>query len=145
MNIVFFQGELTAAEQTAVTSGFSEHSRLVRAPDYARVRYKWIAEGQQSDLLGALTADVLWDWLYIDELWVRPDIRGAGFGRKLMQEAEDFATGAQLQGVWLWTQSWQAEGFYRKLGYAEFTRFDNFPRGYYRVGFRKALASGWVG
>ena len=49
-------------------------------------------------------------------------------------------------GVWngcqwrLWTQSWQAGGFYQQLGYSEFTRFDDFPKGHSRIGFRKILA-----
>ena len=46
-----------------------------------------------------------------------------------MQLAEEFAVSQSLQGLWLWTQSWQAEGFYRQPGYSQFTRFDNFPGG----------------
>ena len=57
-----------------------------------------------------------------------------------MQLAEEFAAGAALQGIWLWTQSWQADGFYRQLGYSELTRFDDFPKGHSRIGFRKNLA-----
>ncbi len=86
-----------------------------------------------------LTADILWDWMYIDELWVSPASRGEGFGRKLMKHAEDFAGSQALRGIWLWTQGWQAEGFYRALGYEEFTRFDGFPKGHSRIGFRKYL------
>jgi hypothetical protein len=56
-----------------------------------------------------------------------------------MALAEEFAAAEKLQGIWLWTQSWQAEGFYRKLDYVEFTRFENFPRGHYRIGFRKTM------
>jgi hypothetical protein len=56
-----------------------------------------------------------------------------------MQLAEEFAISQSLQGLWLWTQSWQAEGFYKQLGYSQFTRFDNFPRGHWRIGFRKKL------
>ena len=56
-----------------------------------------------------------------------------------MQCVEEFAADESLQGVWLWTQSWQAESFYTKLGYEEFTRFENFPKGHTRIGFRKRL------
>ena len=139
MNIVFSRGELTAAEQSTVAKGFSEHSGQVSAPEYSKQRLKWIVEGQQSAVLGALTADVLCDWLYIDELWVSPEVRSAGLGSSLIKEAEAFARREKLQGIWLWTQSWQAEGFYKKLGYLEFTRFENFPRGHCRIGFRKAM------
>ena len=80
--------------------------------------------------------------MYIDELWVSPASRGGGLGRQLMELAEEFARAQRLQGIWLWTQSWQAEGFYRQLGYSEFTRFDEFPKGHSRIGFRKPLNSG---
>ncbi len=85
------------------------------------------------------TIHILWDWIYIDELLISSKLRGEGLGRQLMQLAEEFAKSQSLQGVWLWTQSWQAEGFYRQLGYSQFTRFDNFPEGHSRIGFRKKL------
>ena len=55
--------------------------------------------------------------------------------------AEEHATRRGLRGIWLWTQSWQAIGFYSRLGFQEFTRFDDFPQGHTRVGFRKQLDS----
>lgn len=139
MNIQFSRGELTVAEQQVVSEGFSEHSSNLAAPVYKKERMKWTASEEQSTLIGVLTAEALWDWLYIDELWIGPEMRGAGLGTRLMGEAEKYAASANLKGIWLWTQSWQAEGFYRRLGYEEFTRFQDFPQGYCRIGFRKIL------
>ncbi len=90
MDIAFRRGDLTTAEQSAVSNGFSEHSESRGAPAYAKERFTWLATGEQHEPLGALTADALWDWLYIDELWVTPEMRGRGLGRELMQRAEDF-------------------------------------------------------
>ncbi len=78
--------------------------------------------------------------MYIDELWVSSELRGDGLGTRLMRLAEKFAAKHSLQGIWLWTQSWQAEQFYSQLGYVEFTRFDNFPKGHSRIGYRKILS-----
>jgi ribosomal protein S18 acetylase RimI-like enzyme len=141
MDIVFRQGTLTPAEQLTVSRGFEEHSALVDAPGYSKELLHWLVPGQKPGVRGVLTAELLWDWLYIDELWISPELRGSGLGRRLMMRAEEFAREQQLSGIWLWTQSWQAEEFYRKLGYAEFTRFDNFPKGHARIGFRKAIPS----
>ena len=141
MNIVFRSGDLPPDAQLVVSQGFSAHSGLVDAPQYAKERFHWLVTEEAPDVLAALTAELLWNWLYIDELWVIPKLRGTGLGRKLMTLAEEFAISRQLQGIWLWTQSWQAEGFYRKLDYVEFTRFENFPRGHARIGFRKTLRS----
>jgi GNAT superfamily N-acetyltransferase len=137
VNIEFCRGDLTASERSVVSEGFRAHTEEKDAPDYKKERVKWIAFDQRNDIRAILAADILWDWIYIDELWISPELRGGGLGRQLMQLAEEFAVSESLQGIWLWTQSWQAEGFYRQLGYTQFTRFDDFPKGHSRIGFRK--------
>ena len=122
-----------------VSEGFHTHTEEQDAPEYKKERAKWLAFDETREIRAVLTADILWNWIYIDELWAAPESRGQGLGRELMLLAEEFAKSQGLQGIWLWTQSWQAEEFYRKLGYSEFTRFDNFPTGYSRIGFRKKL------
>ena len=142
MEIEFDCGPLTAAEQAVVSAGFQAQSEERAAPEYRKERVKWRAVDDRKNIRGILTAEMLWDWMYIDELWVSAEARGEGLGRRLMQLAEEFARSQALRGVWLWTQSWQAEGFYRELGYSEFTRFDDFPKGHWRIGFRKTLTRG---
>lgn len=122
-----------------VSNGFETHSASQGAPKYEKKPVKWLVADQGGVLIGALTADILWNWIYVGELWVARKSRGAGIGKRLMQLAEEFAVSENLQGLWLWTQSWQAESFYRQLGYSEFTRFHDFPLGHSRIGFRKIL------
>lgn len=131
---------MTSSEQSVVSDGFQKQSHEQDAPEYKKDRVKWLASDERRTIHAVLTADILWDWIYIDELWVSPELRGEGLGRELMRLAEEFAISQSLQGIWLWTQSWQAEGFYRQLGYDEFTRFDDFPKGHSRIGFRKKLS-----
>jgi ribosomal protein S18 acetylase RimI-like enzyme len=131
-------GDLRGDEQAVVTAGFTRHSDQLAAPPFEKQRLSWLAHEGQA-LVGVLTADLLWDWLYIDELWVDESQRGKGLGKTLMQQAEDYASSKQIIGLWLWTQSWQAADFYSRLGYQEFTRFEDFPRGHSRLGFRKYL------
>ena len=139
MNIEFRRGDLTFSEQSVVSDGFHTHTEEQNAPVHKKERVNWLAFDEKNEIRAVLTADILWDWIYIDELWIFPKLRGEGLGRQLMQLAEEFAVSQSLQGIWLWTQSWQAEGFYRQLGYSQFTRFDDFPKGYSRIGFRKRL------
>ena len=139
MEIEFRRGGLTSSEQSLVSKGFQTHSEEHDAPEYKKERVKWLALDERNDVRAVLTADILWDWIYIDELWISPELRGEGLGRKLVQLAEEFAISQSLQGIWLWTQSWQAGGFYTQLGYSQFTRFDDFPKGHSRIGFRKKL------
>ena len=139
MNIELRRGDMTPAEESIVTAGFDEHSDNQAAPRYENESIKLLATNERGELKAVLTVDVLWDWIYVKDLWVSSELRGDGVGRELMNRAEEFGRSQDLQGVWLWTQTWQAEGFYRKLGYSEFTRFENFPKGYSRIGFRKTL------
>lgn len=140
VDIEFRRGGLTALEQSVVSAGLQKHTEEQAAPEYKKERFKWLAFDERKEIRAVLTADILWDWIYIDELWISPGCRGGGLGRQLMQLAEELAKSQSLQGLWLWTQSWQAAGFYRRLGYDQFTRFDNFPKGHSRIGFRKILA-----
>jgi ribosomal protein S18 acetylase RimI-like enzyme len=135
----FRPGNLVADEQAVVTAGFYRHSEQLAAPPFDKRRLSWLAREGQA-LVGVVTADLLWDWLYIDELWVDDSQRGRGLGKALMRQAEEYASSNQMTGVWLWTQSWQAADFYGRLGYEEFTRFEDFPRGHTRIGFRKYLS-----
>lgn len=141
MEIEFRHGDLTPSERSLVSEGFRTHAEEQDAPEYKKERLKWLAFDERQEIRAVLTADILWDWLYIDELWVSPKSRSEGLGKQLMQFVEEFALSQSLQGIWLWTQSWQAEGFYTHLGYSQFARFDDFPKGYSRTGFRKELVN----
>ncbi len=137
--IEFTVGDLNQKLQEELTAGFESHSQGQVAPAYHKERLNWTIQDVQGRLLAALTADLLWDWLYIDELWVDDSCRGTGLGKQLMEKAEQYAKGQKLSGLWLWTQSWQAPKFYQSLGFEEFTCFDNFPAGHSRIGFKKTL------
>lgn len=138
-DIVFSASDLTDTEQAALMAGFAEHSAARQAPVYDKQPVKWLMHDETGELTAALAGHILWDWMYIDDLWVASHLRQRGTGKALMLEAEEHALETGLSGIWLWTQSWQAEPFYQRLGYEVFARFDNHPKGYQRIGLRKAL------
>lgn len=139
LKIDFSNGALDVNKQAELNAGFESHSQTQMAPAYQTERLNWTITNDDGVLIAALTADVLWQWLYIDELWVDDSCRGTGLGKQLMQQAETYAKQHELSGLWLWTQSWQAPLFYQRFGFEEFTRFDNFPAGHCRIGLRKPL------
>ncbi|WP_117234754.1 GNAT family N-acetyltransferase [Vibrio maerlii] len=138
-NIQFSSGPLDEQLQGALSAGLESHSKAQQAPTYDKERLNWTLQNERGELVAALTADLLWDWLYISELWVDESCRGTGMGKHLMNLAETHAVDQNLSGLWLWTQSWQAADFYKSQGLEEFTRFDNFPAGHSRIGLRKTL------
>ena len=132
-------GELSENEQSVIQAGFDAHSVQSGAPTYEKTRLNWLLYDSDGEIVGALTADLLWDWIYIDELWVDENVRGQGFGKQLMNKVENLAYSENLSGIWLWTQSWQAAEFYQSLDYQEFARFPDFPKGHFRVGYCKHI------
>jgi GNAT superfamily N-acetyltransferase len=139
LDIKFKNRNLSSDEQQKITAGFEKHSDQWGAPHFEKERINWVIYDEQANLIGALTADIFWNWIYIDELWVSERHRGQGLGKTLIGKAEEYAISYGLVGVYLWTQSWQAENFYKRLGYVEFTRFQDFPKGYSRIGFHKTI------
>lgn len=79
-------------------------------------------------------------WLFIALLWVREDLRRAGIGRMMMAEAERRARQRGCHSIWLDTFSFQAPGFYAKLGFREFGRLD-YPPGHQRIFLQKQLSA----
>jgi GNAT superfamily N-acetyltransferase len=94
---------------------------------------------QGREVVGGLTGSTWMDWLFVDLLWVADKYRGKGYGRSLMVKAESEARKRGVQNVFLNTFSFQAPGFYKKLGYKEFGKLKNFPAGHTRHWLKKAL------
>jgi GNAT superfamily N-acetyltransferase len=92
-------------------------------------------EGQ---IVAGLSGDTYCGWLFVKYLWVSEELRGRGIGRELMAQAEIGARERGCHSAWLDTFSFQARGFYEKLGYEEFGRLD-YPPGHYRHFMRKRL------
>lgn len=79
---------------------------------------------------GGLIGLTRWNCLLIDVLWVEESLRGQGFGRQLMELAEQQARQRGCIEGFLDTFSFQAKGFYEKLGYEAFAQIDDYPSGY---------------
>ena len=77
--------------------------------------------------------------MFVSLLWVADKHRGHGYGGALMRTAEDEARSRGVRNVYLDTFSFQAPEFYKKLGYREFARLDEFPAGHRRHWMTKAL------
>ena len=81
---------------------------------------------ESGSIVGGLTARTYWRYLDIAFLWVSEKNRGQDLGSKLMDAAENEARARGCERVLVDTLSFQALGFYRKLGYAEFGRLSGF-------------------
>ena len=71
-------------------------------------------------------------------VWIDEPHRRGGHGEALMRRAEGIARELGCHSVWLDTFSFQAPGFYEKLGYEVFGRLDDFG-GHSRFFLRRTL------
>ena len=93
----------------------------------------------QACVVGGLIGKVFWNWMDAELVWVEKPFRGCGVGKAVLWHAEKTARERNLTGICLWTASWQAPEFYKKIGFEQFAEFDDFPPGRKRLGFRKYL------
>jgi GNAT superfamily N-acetyltransferase len=95
--------------------------------------------GPDGDKLGGIIAATHWDWLYVDLMWLHEDVRGLGFGRRLLEMAEQEARQRGAKRAYLDTFSFQAPGFYENCGYRVFGELPDFPTGHSRFYMMKEL------
>jgi GNAT superfamily N-acetyltransferase len=99
------------------------------------------ARDDAGNLIGGLTAKTYWGYLDVAYLWVNERRRGQGHASKLMEAAESEARARGCSHALLDTFSFQALGFYTKLGYTEFGRLSGFSGRHDRHYLYKNLAS----
>lgn len=94
---------------------------------------------ERGSVVAGLAGETYSGWLFIRYLWVSDRLRGQGIGRELMAGAEARALERGCHSAWVDTFSFQAPGFYRKLGYEPFGELD-YPPGHKRIFLQKPLA-----
>jgi GNAT superfamily N-acetyltransferase len=91
-----------------------------------------LVKGEGGEIVGGLWGRTAWGWLHMDTLYVPDALRGAGIGSQLVRTAEAEARRRGCLGAWLDTFSFQARGFYERLGYRVFGTIENQPPGHAR-------------
>jgi GNAT superfamily N-acetyltransferase len=117
----------TSEHEAAVYGGLMAFNAGV-APTGVHPLAVLIRDGGGADL-GGLWGQSYYDWLAINWLFVPEVLRGTGVGSSLMLRAEEIARARGCRGAWLNTFSFQARGFYEKLGYSVFGTIEDHPEG----------------
>jgi GNAT superfamily N-acetyltransferase len=89
--------------------------------------------------IGGLWATSAYNWLFVELLFVPEEFSRRGIGSSLIRQAEQMAINRGLIGIRLDTMSFQAPGFYEKLGYHRFGTLENYPMGHEHIYFFKML------
>jgi GNAT superfamily N-acetyltransferase len=99
----------------------------------------FVLQGPDEEVVGGVIGETHWDWLYINLMWLREDLRRHGYGGRLLELAEKEARQRGAKNAYLDTFSFQAPEFYMKHGYQVFGELQDFPEGHQRYYCRKEL------
>ena len=93
----------------------------------------------EAKVVGAIVLKVTDEGFYVDNVSVRPVVKGQGVGRLLLELAETEARRQGYTSVYLATHELMTENraLYSRIGYVEYDH--RLVNGYPRVFFRKAL------
>ena len=99
----------------------------------------FVTNPQTEEIAGGLWGWTSFDHLHVSVLYLDASLRGSGLGSRIMRQAEEEAIRRGCTGVWLDTFSFQARGFYERLGYTLFGTIEDYPPGHSRFFFKKSL------
>jgi GNAT superfamily N-acetyltransferase len=94
---------------------------------------------EEDQIAGGIIAETYWDWLYINLLFLKEELRGQGYGHKLLTLAEEEGRRRGARHAYLDTFSFQAPDFYKQHGYRVFGELADFPTGHQRYFLTKDL------
>lgn len=86
-----------------------------------------IAKDNNGKLIGGVSGRTIYHQFLIEVLWVADHYRGQGLGRELMLLAEEEAKARGCLAAQVDTLSFQAPGFYQKLGFEVAGKVDGIP------------------
>ena len=112
---------------------------IQQAGDNQFQRLCFVLQADNDEIKGGVIAEVYWEWLYIDLMWIEDELRGQGFGQQLLTSVEDQARELGAKNAYLDTFSFQAPDFYKKQGYQVMAELPDFPRGHQRYFLSKKL------
>jgi ribosomal protein S18 acetylase RimI-like enzyme len=105
-----------------IYEGFREHAIATIGFDetFAPVSFVASDEGQ---FAGAVVVELFWGTLHVKYVFVKEEYRKQGIATKLMQKAFEYGKEHKCAFAFVETMSFQALGFYQKLGFVlEYTR-----------------------
>ena len=90
----------------------------IKAKGMSRMRpFAFFLKNSKNSILGGIQGTTLYGCLYVNLLWVAPELRHKGWGSRLICECEKLGLERQCTFASLTTMDWEALPFYQKLGY----------------------------
>ena len=121
-----------------IGGGISNYNTQQAGDDNAQTLC-FVLQSPDQEIVGGVIGATYWDSFYLDLMWIKEELRGCGYGHRLMTLAEDEARQRGAKNAYLDTFSFQAPDFYKQHGYQVFGELQDFPPGHQRYFLRKQL------
>jgi len=115
-----------------VIGGGIQHYNIQKAGDDQGKQLCFILYAPNREIAGGLIGETHWGWFYINLLFLKDELRGRGYGHRLLTLAENEARQRGAKNAYLDTFSFQALDFYEQHGYRVFGELKDFPPGHQR-------------
>ncbi len=126
------------SEWGAIGGGISAYNAQ-QAGDDSSQPLCFVLRAADQTVVGGVIGETHYDWFYISLMWIKEELRGHGYGHRLLTLAEDQARERGAKHAYLDTFSFQAPGFYKKHGYEVYGELKDFPMGHQRYFLTKPL------
>lgn len=124
-------------EVQAFHEGFRSFNRQYCPADHQP--FVFTVETEVGAVVGGIDGVSFWGRLHVENLHVDADWRGCGVGRRLMEMTETLAHERGCRGINLDTFSFQAPGFYEKLGFVRIGEENGYLNDYRRIYYTKTF------
>lgn len=125
-------------EWAIIGGGISAFNQQQAGPDSAK-NLCFVVKAPDGEVVGGVIGTTYWNWLSVELMWLKEELRGQGYGRQLLTLAEEEGRRRGATHAHLDTFSFQAPGFYEKHGYRVFGELKDFPPGHTRYYMVKEL------
>lgn len=128
----------SSEDSTFVRESLALYNVAVTGDSYYSPLAIFLRDGRGA-ILGGAVGHVWGGWLDLSLLWVAESLRGQGYGKRLLEAAEDEASAQGCRGVFLSTFSFQARPFYEELGCEICGEIPDYPAGHAFYFLKKTL------
>jgi ribosomal protein S18 acetylase RimI-like enzyme len=127
--------------EAIVRLGISYHALAATGlPEQTWSPANFFLKDDDGEILGGALGNIWGEWLYVAFLWVDRQLRGHGYGSRLITAIEKHALARGCSGAFLGTFSFQARPLYEKLGYQVFGERKDHPKGHSHYWLSRRLA-----
>jgi Predicted acetyltransferase len=141
MDSLFFTDEGQEADAKHLVERIDSFNRMTAptAQEPASEAVQLFLKDRDGRIYGGATGILYRYALFIHVLWISDELRGQGYGSKLLKELEEKVRAKGCRLIHLDTWDFQAPEFYKKQGFELFGTLEGFPEGFKRHYLRKII------